>query len=210
VNIAVTGGMGSGKSFVAEKLAEILCAESVSADFICRKLLEPGQAAHEEMYKQFSKDFFFENGELNRRYLRKTIFTDALLRQKVDDLLHPLVREELLHRCKVTETKGVNLVIEVPLLFEKGWQRDFDTTLVVYADEETCIKRIIERDLVSTEEAKEGIACQMSLLEKCKLSDWVIDNSGSFSDTLKKLDELKKIICKQSFCGKTSRTMKKA
>lgn len=203
MNIAVTGGMGSGKSFVAENLAEMLCAENVSADLICRKLLEPGQVAHEQMHKQFSADFFLDNGELNRRYLRKTIFADALLRQKVDDLLHPLVREELLYRCEVTETNGVNLVIEVPLLFEKGWQRDFDTTLVVFSDEETCIKRIIERDLVSTEEAKKGIVCQMPLWEKCKLADWVIDNSESFSATHKKLDEFKQqLLISNLFVGK--------
>ncbi len=194
MNIAVTGGMGSGKSFVAETLAEMLYAENSSADLICRKLLEPGQAVHDEMVKQFSADFFLENGALNRRYLRKKIFTDALLRQKVDDLLHPLVRKEILHRCIVAEARGVSLVIEVPLLFEKGWQRDFDTTLVVYADEETCIKRIKERDLVSIDEAKKGIACQMPLLEKCRIADWVIDNSGSFGATLEKLTEFKQKI----------------
>jgi len=203
VNIAVTGGMGAGKSFVADTLSELLCAENVSADLICRMLLEPGHAAHEQMHKQFSSDFFLDNGELNRRHLRNAIFTDALLRQKVDDLLHPLVREELLNRCNLAKEKGLDLVLEVPLLFEKGWQRDFDTTLVVFADDETCIKRIMERDMVSSDEAKMGIACQMSLLEKCKLADWVIDNSGPFSTTLKKLDELKqKIYASNLFRGK--------
>jgi dephospho-CoA kinase len=195
VNIAVTGGMGAGKSFVADTLAKMLGVDAVSADALCRDLLEPGQAAYEKIRKQFSSDFFLENGEINRPYLRKTIFNDNLVRKKVDDILHPLVREELLLKCKEAEERRINIILEVPLLFEKGWQQDFDTTLVVYADDETCLKRIVARDQVSVEDAKEGIACQMSLLQKCKLADSVINNSGPSSATLKKLGEFIEILC---------------
>ncbi len=189
MNIAVTGGMGAGKSFVAGELVEMLCADSVSADFLCRELLEPGQAGYEQMRKEFSSDFFLDGGSLNRSFLRKAIFTDELLREKINNILHPLVRKDLLHRCKSAIKQGVNLVVEVPLLFEKGWQEDFDTTLVVYADDETCLKRIVARDLVSIEDAQEAITCQMPLFEKCKLADWVIDNSGSFAETHTKLEQ---------------------
>jgi len=194
VNIAVAGGMGSGKSLVVEALANMLGVDTVSADALCKGLLEPGQAAYEKMSKQFSSDFFLTDGELNRPYLRKAIFTDDIVRKTVEDILHPLVREEMLLKCKEAEKHRINLVLEVPLLFEKGWQQDFDTTLVVYADDETCLKRIVARDLVSNEDAKKGIACQMSLMQKCKLADSVINNSGSFSVTLKKLGEFIKIL----------------
>jgi dephospho-CoA kinase len=203
VNIAVTGSMGGGKSFVAEKLAKLISAEYISCDLICRKLLEPGQIAHEQMRQEFSADFFMDNGELNRSHLRKEIFTDALLRQKIDDLLHPLVHKDILNKCKKAEKAGDNLVLEIPLLFEKGWEEDFDMTLVVSADDKTCIKRIVKRDRVSSEDARKGVACQMPLFEKCKRADMVIDNSGSFTATLQKLEELQQnISTKNLFIGK--------
>ena len=190
MNIAVTGGMGSGKSFVAEALSKMIGAESISADLVCRDLLEVGNSGYKRMRKNFSADFFLVDGQLNRPFLRKAIFTSATLRSQLDALLHPLVREELLLRCKDAKTKALNLVVEVPLLLEKGWQGDFDATLVVYADDEICLKRIIGRDMVSVDDARASISCQMPLTEKCKLGDWVIDNSGSFDESLKQLEQL--------------------
>ena len=76
-------------------------------------------------------------------------------------------------------------------------------TLVVYADDETCLKRIVKRDLVSAENANQAIASQMPLLEKCKLADWVVDNSGSFSETHKKLEQFtQKLSTNTLFIGK--------
>jgi len=75
------------------------------------------------------------------------------------------------------------LITEVPLLFEKGWQEDFDGSLVVYADRDICVARIVQRDLVAKEDALQGILSQMPLAEKCKRGDWVVDNSGSFAET---------------------------
>ena len=203
MNIAVTGGMGAGKSFVAGELTKMIGADSVSADSICRDLLAPGQAGYEQLRKQLPSDFFLDDGALNRPYLRKAIFADDILRKKIDDLLHPLVRKELLIRCKRAKKQGQNLVVEVPLLFEKAWQDDFDATLVVYADDETCLKRIVKRDLVSIEDANEAMASQMPLLEKCKLADSVIDNSGSFSETHNKLEQFtQKLSANDLFMGK--------
>jgi len=190
MNIAVTGGIGAGKSFVAESLAKMIGAENISADLVCRDLLEMGQSGYKEILKHFSADFFLIDGHLNRSLLRKAIFTNDTLRAQLDALLHPLVREELLFYCKEAKRKDHNLVVEVPLLLEKGWQGDFDATLVVYADDKTCLKRIMDRDMVSVDDARASIVCQMPLPDKCEFGDWVIDNSGSYDDTLKQLEQL--------------------
>jgi dephospho-CoA kinase len=135
--------------------------------------------------------------------LRKAIFSDPVQCKKVDTILHPLVRQELFRLAEVARTRGVDLVAEVPLLFEKGWQADFDVTLVVSADQKSCVERIMARDHVSRPDAEEALGAQMSLDEKCKLGDLVIDNSGSFAVTLKMLSTLaEKIAAGTLFRGK--------
>lgn len=204
MNIAVTGGMGAGKSKVASALAELLGAMSVSADSICRDLLAVGKPGYLQMRNAFSADFFSADGRINRPHLRKVIFSDKILRAKLDDILHPLVRKELLVLAERAQINGMNLVAEVPLLFEKGWQADFDATLVVYADDEICINRIMRRDQVSREDVQKSISSQMSLAEKCKLGDWVIDNSGSFADTLKLIEQFQeKVLAGSLFQGES-------
>ncbi len=188
MNIAVTGGIGSGKSLVSVTLATILNSDLASADKLCRELLEPGAAGYKQMRKQFPDEFFLENHRLNRAHLRKNIFIDEHIRTKVDTILHPLVRAELRMQCDAAKQRKVDLVAEVPLLFEKKWQNDFDFILVVYADEDTCIQRIVARDAVSTEDARNAIASQMGLLEKCAHADLVIENSDTIAVTRKQLE----------------------
>ncbi len=205
MNIGVTGGMGAGKSMVARALAEQLDAMSASADSICRDLLAVGKPGYLQMREDFSANFFFADGLINRPFLRKVIFSDKAQRAKLDDILHPLVRKELLELREVAQAKGMDLVAEVPLLFEKGWQGDFDATLVVFADDEICVNRIMRRDHVSREDAQTSISTQMSLAEKCKLGDWVIDNSGSFAVTLKLIEQFqKKVVADWIFQGKST------
>ncbi len=187
--IGVTGAMGSGKSFVARELAKKLDVKCISADWLCRELLEIGQAGYEEIRNHCPPAFFLDDGKLNRGVLRRAIFSDDRLRAQVDSFLHPLVRSEILQKCKIARNQNSHLVVEVPLLFEKSWQDDFDIVGVVYADSTTCIQRIVGRDNVSNREAQESQASQMSIEAKCVLGDRVIDNSGSFADTLMQIDQ---------------------
>ncbi len=168
---------------MAQALAEQLGASSVSADILCRELLEIGNAGYLQMRKSFSDEFFCPNGQVNRTVLREAIFSDSELRAGLDAILHPLVRRKLLDCGVNAKRQGVDLITEVPLLFEKGWQEDFDGSLVVYADRDICVARIVQRDLVAKEDALQGILSQMPLAEKCKRGDWVVDNSGSFAET---------------------------
>ncbi|WP_167320748.1 dephospho-CoA kinase [Desulfocapsa sulfexigens] len=183
MNIAVSGGMGSGKSFVASTLAELLGANIVSADILCRELLQLGNPGYLRLRECLGDTYFSIDGEIDRAALRKSIFSDSGLRADVDKILHPLVRQKLLDCAAGATRQNVDLVVEVPLLFEKGWQEDFDCTLVVYADVDICVSRIVARDHVSREDALKSISTQMPQSEKCKLGDWVVDNSGSFEET---------------------------
>ena len=204
MNIAVTGGMGSGKSLVCKTLAELMGAMRVSADILCRDLLAVGNPGWKGMQEYFSPAFFLEDGQVNRPVLREAIFSDPATREKMDGLLHPLVREELFGLFALADKKGTDLVAEVPLLFEKEWQDDFDYTVVVFAASEICLERVVRRDLVSEEAARQGISSQIPLIDKLSLGDAVIDNSGPLSVTIAQVGKLHRKLSRESdFKGKS-------
>lgn len=190
MNIAITGAMGSGKSRIAKALVELLGARGVSADRICRRLLQPGNPGYLKVRHSFPNEFFLDDGCIDRSRLRRAIFGDPVVRGRLDSILHPLVLRGLLAAGVQARDLGCHLVAEVPLLFEKGWQRHFDCSVVVFASNECCVTRISRRDLVTEDEARQAMKSQMDLDEKCRLADWVLDNDGSFSDTLISLQGL--------------------
>jgi len=203
VNIAVTGGIGSGKSTVAQTLTKEIGAMSASADILCRELLKVGNGGYLQLKKQFPAEFFLSDGSINRPLLRKEIFSNSAQRAVLDGILHPLVRLELRNQAITAASKALDFVAEVPLLYEKGWQDDFDCTLVVFAENDLCVSRVVERDFVSKEDAIEAISTQMSLLEKCEYGDWVIDNSKTFDITFVRLGDFIVELSKNSlFHGK--------
>ena len=205
MNIAVSGGMGSGKSKVSKQLAKLLEVNLVNVDQICRDLLQPSCEGLDALRKVIPAVCFCSDGTLDRPVLREAIFADELLRKWVDSVIHPLVRKETLRLCKESETNSISLVFEIPLLFEKGWQGDFDCTLLVYASPEICVKRIAQRDLVSKSAALLSIAAQMPIQEKVMFADFLIDNSGSFAETL---DQLEYLVENDSFTRKKKLVMK--
>ena len=204
MNIAVTGGMGSGKSSVTAELAKRLGVKMLSADHICRDLLQPGCKGLAALQRVAPKTCFSEDATLNRPLLREAIFADKIVRKQVDSVIHPLVRKEIHSHCKQAEANGTTTVVEIPLLFETAWQRDFDCTLLVYASEEVCVKRIMQRDLVDEKAAYLSIAAQIPMQEKVQLAELLVDNSGSFAETL---DQIEYLIEKGCFLEKTSMAM---
>lgn len=195
--VAVTGGIGSGKSSVCKALAEILSAPIISADTICRELLSINGKGWVKMRSVFGKEFFLSDGQLDRPILRKQLFSNDHLRQQLDDMLHPMVRNEIADAAVAAEKHKSILLVEVPLLFEKGWQDDFDWTVLVYADRETCVNRIMKRDSVSAHDAGQIIDIQMEMTEKIGLADTIIHNNESFLETRKQLELLGQILLKK-------------
>lgn len=180
MNIAVTGGMGTGKSSVAALLGKILAFEVLNADLMCRLLLFPGNPGWLGLRERWENRFFEADGSIDRVALRQKIFVDATFRHELEEILHPLVRQQILDRIKMISPDFLGTIVEVPLLFEVGWQRDFDNVLVVYADEVGCLERIVKRDQVKVDDAKNAFLTQLPLSEKVMQADSVIDNSGSW------------------------------
>ena len=194
--VAITGGMGSGKSSVAAYLCEIGVARGLNADTICRRLLEPGASGWLAVGKAFGKRFFLADQSIDRSLLRKVLFEDQEFRCELNGLLHPLVRNEIIS-CIEKETglfAQARFVVEVPLLYEAQWEHDFSSVVVAYADEKTCLRRIMLRDRISEVEAEKAMGAQMPLQHKALLADHVIDNSGSWSDTCLQILHLQNLL----------------
>ena len=196
--VAVTGGMGSGKSSVAAYLCEIGGAMGLSADALCRQLLEPGAAGWLAVRTAFGERFFLADQRIDRPLLRTVLFEDREFRQRLDALLHPLVRDEIagcLEResCH-TSGKQTRFVVEVPLLYEAGWEHDFSQVVVAYADEKTCLRRLMLRDRISEAAAAQAMETQMPLADKARLADYVIDNSGPWPDTCLQVEHLRNLL----------------
>lgn len=171
--IGITGGIGSGKSTVSRFWAVYAQLPLIDIDQLCRELLEiemPGWAA----LKANLGEFYFESdGRLNRRCLRSALFDDDGLRQLVNQLIHPLAMD--LFNQKARHVKGTVLV-DAPLLFEAGWEKNFHHTVVVYAGNQICCQRLCSRDKILPVEAVKAISAQMSIDEKVMRGDHVVDN----------------------------------
>lgn len=205
--IAVTGGMGSGKSSVAAYLCEIGGARGLSADTICRQLLEPEAPGWLAVRTAFGERFFLADQHLDRPLLRKILFEDHDFRHALNALLHPLVRNEItgciereMGQSSDTQTSR-RFVVEVPLLYEAHWEHDFSQVVVAYADEAACLRRLMLRDGVSEPEARQSIGAQMDLAHKASLADHVIDNSGPWSDTCLQIMHLRDLLWQDSGVG---------
>ena len=187
--IGITGTIGSGKSLVARLLGEMLPAPVHSSDEISRKLLERGEAGYLKLVETWGRRYLLENGEVDRALLRTAIFDDHRVRTQLEAILHPLVRLELL-QAKTGCNPTAPQIAEVPLLFECGWQADFDCIVCVTADPGVAIQRVVDRDSVNQAEVEKIISTQMDPALKKERSDFHIDNSGSHDQTLKQVNKL--------------------
>jgi dephospho-CoA kinase len=193
--IGITGGIGSGKSRVCSFLAEKYGFPLINLDSVCRDILQPQKAGWQALRDFLPDKYFRENGEIDRRHFRRQLFADSALRSRVDAVLHPLARRETEQRIAgVIAGPDADfdgpILVEIPLLFEAGWQGSVDLILVVYADISIRLQRIMQRDRVSEEQAKKAVAAQQCLREKAAAADYVIDNSGPWERTCSQIHEL--------------------
>jgi dephospho-CoA kinase len=178
LKIAITGGVGTGKSTVARMFAE-LGAEVLDADQIARDVVAVGAPAWEELRRLYGPDYFNENGELNRSKLAQLVFADPEERRRLDGIIHPRVEAELKARVAELERRGKALVlVEVPLLFETGREGGFDRVIVVAAPEALQIRRLRGRDRRGPDEIQGMLKAQWSLADKVARADYVVDNGG--------------------------------
>jgi dephospho-CoA kinase len=204
--IGITGGMGSGKSAVSRLLHGRLGGTYIDADAVCRQLLLPGAAGWQSFRDNFGSRYLNPDQSLNRPLLRRAIFADQEIRQRLDALVHPLAREEIARRVK-SATGSRWFLVEVPLLYEARWESDLDRVLVVYADFCSCLLRLMKRDHLQKKEAELAISSQWPLAAKALLADHVIDNSGPWALTSLQVLHLSELL--QHYFGPEQRSMKK-
>jgi dephospho-CoA kinase len=184
LRVGLTGGIASGKSTVSGIFAS-LGAKIIDADAVAREVLLPGQPAWTRLRQAFGQEFFHPDGTVKRKQLRKLVFADPEKRKLLDSIVHPEVMKEINRRSESwssSEQAGV-LLVDVPLLLEVGVANRFDKVIVVYASESAQIKRLMQRDGIAEEEAKQTLKVQMPLSKKVEKADYVIDNSGTTEET---------------------------
>lgn len=174
--IGITGGIGSGKSMASRFWASYRQLPLIDIDEICAGLLEKGNAGWLAIRNEFGNTFFKHDGRLDRKGLRSAIFSDQKLRLQVNDIMHPLALTKM--EAEVKQYQGGGVLVDVPLLFEAGWEEYFDHRVVVFADEMTCCQRIMERDGIGPDEARRTLLSQIPLTDKVLQADHVINNSG--------------------------------
>jgi len=177
--VGLTGGIGSGKTTVAELFAE-LGADVVDTDEIARALTGPGEAAMADIARRFGPQYVTADGALNRARMRKLAFEDARARKDLESILHPLIRCEAERR--VANSTAPYVVLVVPLLFESGaYQKLVRRVLVVDSDQATRIERVRRRNKLPYEEILAIMASQVSQAERLRRADDVIRNEGELA-----------------------------
>ncbi|HSC34247.1 MAG TPA: dephospho-CoA kinase [Thermodesulfobacteriota bacterium] len=182
--IGITGNIASGKSTVA-RMFEALGARIIDADEIARIVVEPGAPAWEEIISEFGRDVLEPDGAINRKRLADIVFGDEAKRKRLNDITHPRIRERISELLREYEKEGALVVmVEATLIVERGGLKSLiDGLIVVTADEETQIERLIRDKGYRREEAVSRLRAQMPAREKMMHGDYIIDNSGSLEDT---------------------------
>lgn len=186
--IGVTGGIACGKSTLCNTLRE-LGAKVWDADAASRALTAPEGRALPAIREAFGDGVFFPDGTLNRKALGAIVFTDESARQRLNGIVHPLVYEDMEAFLQANGHEKT-VFLDVPLLFETGYDKRCHEVWCAYLPRETQLKRLMERDKLTREEALARINSQMPLEEKARLSTRLIDTSGSIEESAQRLKQL--------------------
>ena len=191
--IGITGGIASGKSTVTEFLRQ-QGYQVIDADQVVHELQEPDGRLYQALLSAFGSAILQEDGRLDRPKLGAMIFGNPELLAQSSQIQNQIIREELAHRRDLlAETEDI-FFMDLPLLFELGYESWFDQIWLVDVTEETQLSRLMTRNALSQEEAEKRIAAQLSLQEKRNRADVLIDNNGPLEHTQEQLrDTLQKL-----------------
>ena len=185
--IGLTGNIASGKSTVAT-FFETLGITVISADKIARELTALGQPALHSIEEYFGKSVIYSSGELNRNGLRQRIFKEPKQRLWLERLLHPLIRRGI--HSKINEARSAYCVIEIPLLNNRLDYPYLNRVLLILAEQEQQIKRVMLRDNCSREQSLAILATQVDDLIRQKMADDIIVNNGTLLELSAKVENL--------------------
>jgi dephospho-CoA kinase len=188
--IGLTGGIASGKSTVA-KIFEELGAVRIDTDILAREVVKPGQPAWQAIIREFGEGILDCERRIDRKALAALVFNDSIKLHKLNEITHPAVRALLREQVADAIRQGAKvIIIEVPLLFEAGFEKEVDKTIVVSVNEQTQFARLMQRDGITRDEAAKRIAAHMPLWEKVQRADMIIDNSGAPEETKKQVIDM--------------------
>lgn len=192
----ITGNIASGKSSVA-RMFEELGARIIDADDVARAVVEPHEPAWKEIADEFGNEVLDPDGRINRKKLADIVFSDEAKRGRLNDITHPRIKERIRELLREYEREGASIaMVEATLIVERGGLRSLiDGLIVVTADEETQIERLVREKGYTREEAVSRLGAQMPAGEKVKYGDYVIDNSGPLEDTRRRVKEVWDAIC---------------
>jgi dephospho-CoA kinase len=188
--VGLTGGIGSGKTTVANLFAA-LGIVLVDADVVARQVVEPGQPALTAIAEHFGHEMLQANGSLNRPLLREKIFSDGAAKNWLDQLLHPLIRQQMLLQLQNAVSPYALLV--APLLIENGLTSAVDQLLVVDIQPETQILRTSLRDKVSQQQVAAIMASQCERQQRLQLADQIINNDQDAAGLVEKVRQLHQV-----------------
>ncbi|EAD8868221.1 dephospho-CoA kinase [Listeria monocytogenes] len=185
--IGLTGSVATGKSTVSN-LIQQAGIPLVDADIAARKVVEPGTEGLKEIVAYFGEEILLADGTLDRAKLGEIIFKDKEKREKLNEITHPRVKDYMLEARERFFRAGEELVFfDIPLLFESHLESLVDQIVVVWTTPETELKRLMERNNLTKEEALRRIESQMGIDEKARKADFVIDNNESLEKTQKQV-----------------------
>ncbi|MBI5568785.1 MAG: dephospho-CoA kinase [Desulfomonile tiedjei] len=181
--VGLTGGIAAGKTTVS-RLFEDLGVPVICADELAREAVEPGAPALADIRRVFGPTVIDDAGGLDRVGMAKVVFQDPAKRKILEEIVHPRVAEAKEKRLGELQRAGHRIVmVDVPLLYESGWDHLFDLVIVVYAPAQVQLERLMQRDHMPLEEARSRLDAQMPIEDKRKLADRVVDNSGTPEQT---------------------------
>lgn len=186
--IGLTGGIASGKTTVANLFNQEFGIEIVDADIVARQVVEPGTPGLNAITEKFGPQVIQHDGTLDRAKLREIIFSQPESKTWLNQLLHPMIRKQMLD--ELTKVKSDYALLVIPLMVENNLQSLADKILVVDVDEETQIQRTVERDKVDASQAKSILASQASREQRLAIADYVIKNDAKNQKLLSQITDL--------------------
>jgi dephospho-CoA kinase len=176
LKIGLTGGIGSGKSTVADIFSS-LGISIIDADLIAHQLTQPGNACFNEIKELFGENFIDSNGELNRKKIAETIFSNPSKKTDLENILHPRIKQRMLQAIEQTKAEHY-IILVIPLLLESNFTDLVDRIIVVDADDDIRIQRIQQRDHRSEEQIKDIINSQVDRNQRLQRADDILYNNG--------------------------------
>ncbi|UXR70475.1 dephospho-CoA kinase [Staphylococcus sp. IVB6246] len=187
--IGLTGGIATGKSTVAQLLSAH-GFKIVDADIASRKAVEKGSKGLQQVREAFGEEAVTESGEMDRQYIGEQIFYDSGLREKLNAIVHPIVRELMEVEKEQYLAEGHHVIMDIPLLYENKLEDTVDEVWLVYASEPIQVDRLMARNKLSLEDAKARVYSQISIDKKSRMADVVIENLDTTLELKQNVEQL--------------------